>query len=133
MDASDTCRLVGVDPKTVRCEPTPDHPEVRARMRVIASKRRRICLMLKREGITTNHKMQRRLYCEEGLSVRGRKRATGTKQLALRRLNCSQMIWCRSRSASEGNFGGGRKADQHGDERRTPGCGGVAVSFRDAG
>jgi putative transposase len=56
-------------------------------MRAIASERRRfgyrrIGLMLEREGIVMNHKKLRRLYREEGLSVRrrrGRKRATGTR------------------------------------------------------
>lgn len=82
------CRLVGVDPKTVRRAPEPDHPEIRAAMRAIAGERRRfgyrrIGLMLEREGITMNHKKLRRIYREEGLSVRrrrGRKRATGTRQ-----------------------------------------------------
>ena len=81
------CRLVGVDPKTVRRERAPDNPGIRARMRAIASERRRfgyrrIGLMLEREGIAMNHKKLRRLYREEGLSVRrrrGRKRATGTR------------------------------------------------------
>lgn len=82
------CRLVCVDPKTVRREPEPDTPKIRVRMREIASERRRfgyrrIGLMLEREGITMNHKKLRRLYKEEGLSVkrrRGRKRATGTRE-----------------------------------------------------
>lgn len=82
------CRLASVDPKTVRHEPVPDNPEIRERMRRIASERRRfgyrrIGLMLKREGIVMNHKKLRRLYGEEKLSVRrrrGRKRATGTRQ-----------------------------------------------------
>lgn len=82
------CRLVDVDPKTVRREPVPDHPEVRDRMREIAAERRRfgyrrIGLMLEREGITMTHKKLRRLYSEEGLAVkrrRGRKRATGTRE-----------------------------------------------------
>lgn len=81
------CRLVGVDPKTVRREHLPDCPEIRQRMREIASERRRfgyrrIGLMLEREGIVMNHKKLRRLYGEEGLAVkrrRGRKRATGTR------------------------------------------------------
>jgi len=81
------CRLVGVDPKTVRRERPPDSPETRRRMREIAGERRRfgyrrIGLMLEREGITMNHKKLRRLYKEEGLAVkrrRGRKRATGTR------------------------------------------------------
>lgn len=82
------CRLVSVDPKTVRRDPPPDHPEVRARMREIAAARRRfgyrrVGLMLAREGIVMNHKKLRRLYRDEGLSVkrrRGRKRATGSRE-----------------------------------------------------
>ena len=35
------CRLVGVDPKTVRRDHEPDNPEVREEMQAIASKRRR--------------------------------------------------------------------------------------------
>lgn len=81
------CQLVSVDPKTVRRERLPDCPEIRQRMRDIASERRRfgyrrIGLMLEREGMTMNHKKLRRLYAEEGLSVkrrRGRKRATGVR------------------------------------------------------
>lgn len=82
------CRLVGVDPKTVRRAPVPDHPEIRVRMRELAAERRRfgyrrIGLMLEREGISMNHKKLRRLYSEESLAVkrrRGRKRATGTRE-----------------------------------------------------
>ena len=82
------CKLVSVDPKTVRHERTPDSPEIRVRMRAIANERRRfgyrrIGVMLKREGIVMNHKKLRRLYREEGLAVkrrRGRKRATGTRE-----------------------------------------------------
>ena len=82
------CRLVSVDPKTVRREPEPDNPKIRGRMREIASERRRfgyrrIGLMLEREGISMNHKKLRRLYKEEGLAVkrrRGRKRATDTRE-----------------------------------------------------
>ena len=81
------CRLVGVDPKTVRRARRPDCPEIRQRMHEIASVRRRfgyrrIGLLLEREGITMNHKKLPRLYREEGLAVkrrRGRKRATGTR------------------------------------------------------
>ena len=82
------CRLVGGDPKTVRRQRVPDSPEIRTRMREIATERRRfgyrrIGLMLEREGISMNHKKLRRLYSEEGLAVkrrRGRKRATGTRE-----------------------------------------------------
>jgi putative transposase len=82
------CRLVSVDPKTVRRDHTPDCPEIRQRMRRIAAEcrrfgYRRIGLMLEREGTVMNHKKLRRLYREEGLAVkrrRGRKRATGTRE-----------------------------------------------------
>lgn len=82
------CRLVSVDPKTVRREPEPDNLGIRERMRKIAEKRRRfgyrrVGIMLEREGIVMNQKKLRRLYKEEGLSVkrcRGRKRATGTRE-----------------------------------------------------
>jgi len=82
------CKLVSVDPKTVRREAVPDSPDIRTRMREIAAVRRRfgyrrIGLMLEREGVTMNHKKLRRLYKEEELAVkrrRGRKRATGTRE-----------------------------------------------------
>jgi putative transposase len=82
------CRLVGVDPKTVRRVPVPDNPQIRERMRAIAAERRRfgyrrVGLMLEHEGIVMNHKKLRRLYREEGLAVkrrRGRKRAMGTRE-----------------------------------------------------
>lgn len=81
------CKLVRVDPKTVRRKRTADNPAIRQRMREIAHERRRfgyrrLGLMLEREGIHMNHKKLRRLYAEEGLAVKrrkGRKRATGTR------------------------------------------------------
>lgn len=81
------CRLIEVDPKTVRREATADAPEVRQRLRELAGERRRfgyrrLGILLAREGMTMNHKKLLRLYREEGLSVRrrrGRKRATGTR------------------------------------------------------
>jgi putative transposase len=81
------CRLVDVDPKTVRRVPTADAPEIRQRLRDLAGERRRfgyrrLGILLAREGVTMNHKKLYRLYREEGLTVRrrrGRKRATGTR------------------------------------------------------
>lgn len=66
----------------------PDCPELRARMREIAGKRRRfghrrIGVLREREGVVVNHKKLRRLHKKEGLAVkrrRGRKRATGTRE-----------------------------------------------------
>ncbi len=81
------CRLVGVDPKTVRRQRPPDCPEIRKEMQEIAGKWRRfgyhrIGVLLERKGMTMNHKRLYRIYREEGLSVtrrRGRKRARGTR------------------------------------------------------
>lgn len=81
------CRLIEVDPKTVRRDPAADAPEIRGRLRDLAGERRRfgyrrLRILLAREGMTMNHKKLYRLYREEGLSVRrrrGRKRATGTR------------------------------------------------------
>ncbi|MGB3470286.1 MAG: IS3 family transposase [Erythrobacter sp.] len=81
------CRLVGVDPKTVRRDRPPDNPEVREEMKAIASKRRRfgyrrIGVLLERKGMIMNHKKLYRLYTDEKLGVRrrrGRKRARGSR------------------------------------------------------
>ena len=81
------CRLVGVDPKTIRRERPPDCTDIRKEMKEIAGKRRRfgyrrIGVLLERKGMTMNHKKLYRIYREEGLSVkrrRGRKRARGTR------------------------------------------------------
>ena len=81
------CRLVEVDPKTVRREATADALEVRQRLRELAGERRRfgyrrLGILLAREGMTMNHKKLYRLYRDEELAVRrrrGRKRATGTR------------------------------------------------------
>lgn len=81
------CRLIEVDPKTVRRQAAADAPEVRQRLRELAGERRRfgyrrLGILLAREGMTMNHKKLLRLYREEGLAVRrrrGRKRATGTR------------------------------------------------------
>ncbi|MGX9349566.1 IS3 family transposase [Shimia sp. W99] len=81
------CRLVGVDPKTVRRERPPDNPEIREEMKAVAVQRRRfgyrrIGVMLERKGMIMNHKKLYRLYTEEKLGVRrrrGRKRARGSR------------------------------------------------------
>jgi hypothetical protein len=81
------CKLIGVDPKTVRRERPQDCHEIRKEMQEIAGKRRRfgyrrIGVLLERKGMTMNHKKLYRIYREEGLSVkrrRGRKRARGSR------------------------------------------------------
>lgn len=81
------CRLVGVDPKTVRREHPPDNPDIRKEMKAVTAKRRRfgyrrIGVMLERKGMIMNHKKLYRLYTEEKLGVRrrrGRKPARGSR------------------------------------------------------
>ena len=80
------CRLLEVDPKTVRRPERRGDEAVRARLRSLAGERRRfgyrrLGILLEREGVRMNHKKLYRLYREEELMVRrrrGRKRATGT-------------------------------------------------------
>ena len=81
------CRLLEVDPKTVRRPERRGDEAVRARLRAMAGERRRfgyrrLGILLEREGVRMNSKKLYRLYREEGLAVRrrrGRKRATGTR------------------------------------------------------
>ena len=81
------CRIVGVDPKTVRRDRPPDNTDVREAMSEIAGKRRRfgyrrIGVLLARKGHVMNHKKLYRIYREEGLAVkrrRGRKRERGSR------------------------------------------------------
>jgi putative transposase len=82
------CSTLGADRTSVRYRSNrPDDAAVRARLRELASIRRRfgyrrLHILLTREGIAMNHKKFRRLYREERLQVRqrgGRKRALGTR------------------------------------------------------
>lgn len=82
------CRAIGVDRSVVRYRGLrPDDGALRGRLRELAACRRRfgyrrLGILLKREGVTMNHKKLRRLYREERLQVRrrgGRKRALGTR------------------------------------------------------
>lgn len=72
--------LIGVGRSTVRYEGHGrDDGPVRERLRVLAAEKRRygcrrLCLLLRREGVRVNHKRVERIYREEGLSVRRRKR-----------------------------------------------------------
>jgi len=55
-----------------------DDEAVRARLKVLAQERprfgtKRLCVLLRREKVTINHKKVYRLYCEEGLKLRAKK------------------------------------------------------------
>ncbi len=81
------CLLVG-GTRSVRYRSTKkDETSLRERIRKLAFEKRRfgyrrIHILLKREGVTVNHKKVWRLYREEGLKVRkrgGRKRSLGIR------------------------------------------------------
>lgn len=75
------CRLAKIDRKAVHYKPKkkPDDDRIRQRLRELAEERRRfgyrrLHVLLKREGMHANHKRVFRIYSEEGLKVRKRKR-----------------------------------------------------------
>lgn len=74
------CRLVGVARTVVRYQRrTAEVPGLRERLRALAAERRRfgyrrLHVLLRRDGYAVNHKRVYRLYREEGLAVRRRKR-----------------------------------------------------------
>jgi putative transposase len=77
------CRLVGTARSTVRyrCRGGDDDGALRERLCELAAARprfgyRRLHVLLRREGITVNHKRVARLYRAEGLAVRSRKRTS---------------------------------------------------------
>lgn len=82
------CAVLAVDRTSFRYRSSrPADAAVRARLRELAAVRRRfgyrrLLVLMRREGLTMNHKKFRRLYREERLQVRrrdGRKRALGTR------------------------------------------------------
>jgi hypothetical protein len=82
------CAVLGVDRTSFRYRSSrPADAAVRARLRELAAVRRRsgyrrLLVLMRREGLSMNHKKFRRLYREERLQVRrrgGRKRALGTR------------------------------------------------------
>jgi putative transposase len=80
------CFLVGLARASYDYKPAlNDDASLRERMRQLAHQRRRfgcprIHLLLRREGLAINHKRTERIYREEGLSLRKRKRKKMTAQ-----------------------------------------------------
>lgn len=74
------CKLADIGRSSFRYERTPDkNVALRKRLKELAEKRRkfgcsRLLTLLRREGYVANHKRLERLYREEGLSLRRRKR-----------------------------------------------------------
>jgi putative transposase len=74
------CRLLQTHWNSYYYQPRPDrNVEIRKRLKELADQRRRfgsrrLHVLLNREGYEVNHKRIERLYREEGLSLRRRKR-----------------------------------------------------------
>ena len=81
------CGLAGISRSVMNYEPMPDgNEELRSKIVDLAQVRkrfgyRRIHALLRREGIEVNAKRVYRLYTEENLSVRRRKRRKGKASL----------------------------------------------------
>ena len=93
------CRLLEIDRKAVhyQARKRPGEEHIRTRLQELARERRRwgyrrLHVLLTREGIVANHKRIYRIYSEEGLTVRKRRRkrtaqARGAKLAAATRTN----------------------------------------------
>ena len=74
------CQLMEMNRRTFRRPPSPDpDASLRARLRELAEERRRfgsprLHILLRREGMAVNHKRVERVYREEGLSLRLKRR-----------------------------------------------------------
>lgn len=81
--------LVGLSRNTLRYKPRPDNDqELRKRLKELADKRRRfgcrrLHVLLRREGLVQNHKRTERIYKEERLSLKVRRRKKLASQLRI--------------------------------------------------
>ena len=77
------CFLVNISTSVYRYQPIPGNDEVlRQRLRELAEQRKRfgsprLHILLKREGLVVNHKRTERIYREEGLALRRKRRRKG--------------------------------------------------------
>jgi putative transposase len=94
-------RLIGLSRNTLRHEPRPDKDEgLRKRMKEIAEQRRRfgcrrLHVLLKREGLVRNHKKTERIYREEKLSlkVRRRKKLASHGRIEIAKAGRANELW----------------------------------------
>ena len=83
------CQVMGFARSTFRYKPLPDKNEwLRIRLKELAGQRRRfgsprLQVLLRREGKIVNHKRVERIYREEGLSLRKRKKKRQTAALRI--------------------------------------------------
>lgn len=81
------CTIVGLCRNSYRYQAKPKNDElIRARLRELAEKRRKsgapmLHTLLRREGYLINHKRTERLYREEGLALRRKKRKKSSSHL----------------------------------------------------
>lgn len=94
------CGLVDVSRMAVRYASRRDDTTLRTRLRELAAQRRRwgyrkLRVLLLREGMLVNHKRVERIYREEGLSVRKRKRkrAVSAARMPLVRPTRTNEVW----------------------------------------
>jgi putative transposase len=98
---SKVSKLVGLCRNTLGYKPKPDKDEaLRARMKELAEQRRRAgCQMLhfilKREGLVKNHKRTERIYREERLAlrIRRRKKLASQGRVEITRANRRNELW----------------------------------------
>jgi putative transposase len=83
LSARKSCLLVGLNRAPLAYQPkTPDDGLLRKRLRELAGQRKRfgsprLHNLLRREGLVVNHKRTERLYKEEGLMLRKKRRRKG--------------------------------------------------------
>ncbi len=96
------CKIIGVSRNTLRytSKKVIQDKVLRKRMRELAEKRRRfgsprIHVLLKREALVVNHKRTERIYREEGLSlrIRKRKKRTATVRIELPSAESPNQRW----------------------------------------
>lgn len=87
LSARRSCRVLGIGRSLLQYTPRPDrNAALRARLKELAEARRRfgsprLHVLLRREGWVVNHKRVERLYRQEGLSLRRKRRKKAASQL----------------------------------------------------
>ncbi len=101
LSARRSCRLIRLSRNTLRYERQPDKDgPIRERLKELAEQRRRSgCQlfheMMKREGLVINHKRTERIYKEEGLSlkIRRRKKRASRARVEIPRAEKRNELW----------------------------------------
>ncbi len=92
------CWLTGISPSVYRYRSMRgDDGDLRLRMRELAGERKRfgsprLHIMLKREGLVINHKRTERIYSEEGLALRRKRRRKGAGDRSIPRASQPEVV-----------------------------------------